>query len=152
MKLSKLLSLILIINFVVSCKRSSESTKTASTTIQGSSQMSADFKKLKLYKMNHGELQVVDSASVDVNNNFQFNLVPESEGFYHLRTEKYNNVFDHIPLYIKKGQTFNIELDSTGYNMSQIPDKENELLFRMGCLNRYIKLLWNWKPPRKQFF
>lgn len=151
----KIIAICIATGLLISCDQVSKSKKERAVTIQGTLNMSG-FNELKLSKIAHGTLVEVATTSLDVNNRFQLDFLPESEGFYELTTAKYNHVFDNIPLYVKNGQAFNVVMDTTGYKIEQWPDRENEILAEwtvlMDTVNYYFRAGAGNRTTFKEFF
>ncbi|WP_051238774.1 TlpA family protein disulfide reductase [Gaetbulibacter saemankumensis] len=90
--------------------------------------------EVNLSKVENGDITLVSTSYLNDNNQFGFTLNPDSEGFYLVGNKGFE-----IPLYIKGNQTFDMSFTPDGYDLSTIPDKENEVLFNWYKSNDTLK-------------
>jgi thiol-disulfide isomerase/thioredoxin len=82
---------------------------------------------------------------------YGFTVPVEKEGFYVLSSD-----YNHIPLYLKGDQVFNVSIDKAKYIQTNIPDEENKVLYEWMQLTDTINsyMLFSVASPAtyKEFF
>ncbi|GAA4298722.1 TlpA family protein disulfide reductase [Aestuariibaculum suncheonense] len=123
MKLRKIIFVLVICGITWSCAVKQLDNKTSYSFITGVFDMPYE-DELTLWKVAHGKTFPVGTSVVNKDNAFGFAVNPEDEGFYILGTKNLN-----IPIYLNGNQNIEIVYVDDKYEMTQIPDDENEILY-----------------------
>ena len=131
MKFRKIFFTVLIATgFLMSCTNSNnESISGNYTTIKGTYKLTFPYdnvKEVKLSKIVKGEKQEVATYKLKADKRYGFTIPTKEneEGFYVLTSP-----YHMIPLYVKNNQIFNIDIHGKTYTQSNVPNKENEVLY-----------------------
>ena len=152
-----LLTILIATGFLVSCTDSNnESISGNYTTIKGTYKLTFPFdnvKEIKLSKIVKGEKQEVATYKLKADKRYGFTIPTKEneEGFYVLTSP-----YHMIPLYVKNNQVFNIDIHGKTYTQSNIPNKENEILYNWlrsnDTLAYYRQFSASDAPTYKKFF
>jgi thiol-disulfide isomerase/thioredoxin len=114
--------------FLISCNNTKKETITGGfTTIKGTYDLSIPWppREVKLSKIEYGKNVEVGVYKLKADKKYGFTIATEEEGFYVLSSD-----YNQIPLYIKGNQVFNVNITANRYIQQNIPDEENEVLYK----------------------
>jgi thiol-disulfide isomerase/thioredoxin len=140
--------------FLISCNTTKKETITGGfTTIKGTYDLSIPWppKEVKLSKIEYGKNVEVGVYKLKADKKYGFTIAMEEEGFYVLSSD-----YNHIPLYIKGNQVFNVDITANKYIQHNIPDEENKVLYKYMQLADTLGYYRNFSSPSsptyKKFF
>ncbi len=124
MSVNRIFLSILAVVFLASCNNTNNN---GFTIVKGT--FDTPYKQeVELMKVVNGKEILVSKVFLDDSNEFGFSFKTEEEGFYTI-----GNPYIEIPIYVKGNEVFNIDYNfnkpSLKYSQSNIPNKENEILF-----------------------
>ena len=140
--------------FLISCNNTKkEKISGGFTTIKGTYDLSTPWppQSVKLSKIEYGKRVELGEYKLKEDKKYGFTIAVEKEGFYVLHSD-----YNQIPVYVKGNQVFNVDITANKYIQQNIPDKENEVLYRWMKLTdtlAYYRLFASQSAPTyKEFF
>jgi thiol-disulfide isomerase/thioredoxin len=108
-------------------------------------------REVKFSKIEYGKEAGSEVNDLTKTKKYGFTVPVEKEGFYVLSSD-----YNHIPIYLKGDQVFNVSIDKTKYIQKNIPDEENRVLYEWmqltDTLNHYMSFSTANPATYKEFF
>ena len=153
MRIDKIITLLFVTIFLISCNNSKESISGGFITIKGTYNLTTPWPphEVKFSKIEYGKRQELGVVKLKDNKKYGFTVAAEDEGFYVLHSD-----YNQIPVYVKGNQVFNVSINKNKYIQTDILEEENRVLYEYLELTDTLKYYRLFSPidapTYKKFF